>query len=306
MATSLGWRLWVAHGALHGVAMIPAARPLVVLWDTPRRAYVFDAHRAELLADLTIPPPPPGAPPSDAWDTFLNALRTPGGDWLPHVQAETWEVHTSHDGRLRLLQQGDHDLTAQIEGEFVRLPRDGEAPLRVAALDRDLGTAAALDAQGRLHIYQQAVYVGAFPLALEDGPALLALADAAGSVLVGSGVALRLVDLAGRVQTQATLPAPVVACSIAPNGAWIAAVTASGLHIFDAGLLPVRHAALSDLLARLDPFDAPTADAELDGAEASRAVAVAPDGTLAFAVGGVVGVTYLDALEALPQPQALL
>lgn len=306
MAASLGWRLWVAHGPLHGVAMIPGARLLVILWDTPRRAYAFDAHRAEFLADLKIPAVPPGMPPSDAWGAFLRALRGPGRTWLPHVRAGMWGVHTSHDGRFRLLHYGEHDLITQIEGEFTRLPRDGEASLRAAALDRDLGTIAALDTQARLHVFQQVVYVGAFPLAVENGPALLSLADAAGSILVGSGAALRLVDLAGRVLAQARLPAPVVACSIAPNGAWIAAVTASGLHIYDAGLLPVRHAALPELLNRLDPFDAPSADAEPEGAGMSRAVAVASDGTLAFAVGGVVGVTYLDALEALPQPQPLL
>lgn len=307
MAGSIGWRVWLGNMPLHAVHLLACDPLLVAVWRSSREVYFFGAHDADYLGKRSIPAPPAENPAHAAWRDFLAGLRAPDGAWLPVVTAGAWHIHTSHDGRLRVLHTRQ-DLLIEIDGEMVPLAREGDDPLAAVALDRELGTVAVLDARSHLQFFQQALAMGVHTL---DGPVaadgcFLALPDAPGAALVADAAQLRLIDTSGQVQQRLTLGAPLSAAAVAPDGSLIVIAEGASMRVLDAALVPLWQASGPELLAALDPVDDDTAAAPVDPAAPVRAAAVAVDGTVAYAVGGTLGVTVVEALEPLPQPRPLL
>ena len=307
MADSIGWRIWLGDMPLGAVHLLACDPPLVAVWGSPREAYFFGAYDADYLGKLTVPAPPADAPHTANWRDFLDGLRAPDGTWLPVVKAGAWQIHTSYDGRFRVLHT-DRDLLVEIDGDITPLERESDEPLAAVALDRELGTVAALDGHSRLQFFQQALAMGTYTLDGADAASgcLLTLPDAPDAALVVAGVQALLIDTAGQIRQQTRARSPLTAVDIAPDASLVATAESASLRILDGRLVPLWQAAVPDLLDALDPLDDDTAAISTNPAVPVRSVAILAEGTIGFVAGGMLGIPIAGAFEPLPQPRPLL
>ncbi len=307
MTGPLGWRIWLGNVPVHAVEFLGHDPIVVAAWASPREVYFFGAHDAEYLGKLLIPPSPVEDPAHAAWRGFLAGLRAPDGSWLSRVSAGAWQIHTSYDGRFRVLHT-TQDLLIEIDGEIVPLARDGDDPLVAVVLDRELGTVVALDSRSHLQFFQQMLPMGSYPLdtTIAAGGCFLVLPDAADAVLVAAAADLLLMETSGHVQHRLALGGPLSAAAAAPFGSLIIVAEGTSMRVLNAALVPQWQASGSELLAALVAIDDETATRLLDPGMPVQTAAVAADGTIAFAVGGTLGVTVVDAFKPLPEPMPLL
>ena len=135
-------------------------------------------------------------------------------------------VLSSYDGRLHAIQTGEHTVTLIIDGEHVDLLRDYAAGVLATDLDRELGTVGVLTGDGALHVFQQHVRVGAYPLGLAlDGccPTVF-LPDGSGTVIVSDEGRVRIFDTVGRGLAEAICPEGLWGQAGAPAGVWVVRV----------------------------------------------------------------------------------
>ena len=127
------------------------------------------------------------------------------------------------------------------------------------------------------------------------------LPDGSGTVCLADSASLRVLDLGGTVQQTAALATPAGVVCWMPDGAWV--VTGEPeqgmIRLYDAQLTLARQGSAERLLDRANLVQLfvmmPAPGAQL------TAIALANDGTLAFALGGLLCVT--QAAELVPQPQ---
>ncbi|NLX08900.1 MAG: hypothetical protein GXY36_04535 [Chloroflexi bacterium] len=298
-----GWLLDLADRAIHAIQLLDGDPPQVAVWTDRHVVSFYDQVAGTFCGSLSTAWAAEAEPEQAARRAFLETLRAPNGAYLPVVDTGRAVIHTSRDGRLHLLQYDERRLVLEMDGYRGVLARDGAAPLVATALDRELGTVAALSADGQLHIYQQHVYVGAFPVEvrLDGSPVHLFLPDGSGTVCLADSASLRVLDLGGTVQQTAALATPAGVVCWMPDGAWV--VTGEPeqgmIRLYDAQLTLARQGSAERLLDRANLVQLfvmmPDPGAQL------TAIALANDGTLAFALGGLLCVT--QAAELVPQPQ---
>lgn len=301
------WRLDVCDHAVHGVHLVGGDPPLIAVWLTARSVQFYDVHHGALYGTLNVMPAPDGDPGSGPWRSFVNTLRAPNGSFLPVVEAGHAAVHTSRDGRVHLFHRRDGGLTLGIDGDLFVLEHGGD-PIVAAALDRELATVGGWGADNRLHVFQQHVYLGAYDIdAPSDGAVpLVLLPDAAGIVIIVLAGTLLACDTAGQVQARQHLPFATGAASCSPDGGLIALVDRGQgmIRVYDAGLqLTHQHPAL-DVVEKAAPLQLLVGLPALDAVP--EALRIDDDGTLVFAVDGIVCRTHVNALTPLPQPRSLL
>ncbi|WP_162910093.1 hypothetical protein [Aggregatilinea lenta] len=307
MTGAIGWRVWLSGAPLYAVDLLAHDPLIIAAWTSPRDVFFFGAYDAEYLGQLTIPAAPASDPAHGSWRDFLDGLRAPDGTWLPVVPAGMWRVLTSHDGQMRVI-HSRQDILIEIDGDIIPLARDGDESLAAVALDRELGTVAALDGRSHVQFFQQALAMGAFPLdgKLPADGCFLALPDASDAALVvGAGQAL-LVDTSGQIHHRLALGASPSAMAAASSGGLVLVAEGASLRVMSAELTPLRQASGPSLLAVLDPLDDETAGAPIDSSLPVCVAAAAADGVIAFGLGGTLGVTAIEALNLLPQPRPLL
>ncbi|MBN1201157.1 MAG: hypothetical protein JXJ20_04810 [Anaerolineae bacterium] len=303
----MGWRLHLSDQPIQAVQLLGGDPRQIAVWPSAHEVCFYAESNGALYTCLRVSPPIASSFNSETWRAFVETLRAPNGVYLPVVDTGSLVIHTSKDGRLRLYQGYDGRLTLDMDGHQTRLEHRTDTPLAAVALDRELGTIGALGTDGVLHIYQQHMAIGAYPVA-EDGdltaPVLL-LPDVADQIVVADAARIQALDLNG--QLQHTLPASstvgAVACS--PDGSWIIAADRDTgmIRLYDAQLTLLRQRAARDLLAEAEPvqlFAALPAPGMAPGA-----LDVADDGTLLFSLGGMLCLTHVNELTKLPRPRAL-
>jgi hypothetical protein len=302
----VNWHLELSHRPLFAVQLLDGEPVQVAAWVSTRKVHFYAAENGAFYGDLSVAEPANRDMQSEAWRAFLETLRAPNGAYLPVVDTGQRVIHTSADGRLRVYREPDDRLLLDVDGRQTALVREGNAPLVAVGLDRDLGTLGALSADGLLHIYQQHVYVGAFAVEVQlDGaiPKVL-LPGATGTVVVIDTAAIQTMDMGGQVQRRLAAPAAVESVACSPDGSQIVVGDREQgiMRLYDVELTLMRQRATLDVLARTAQLQ--LFDALLPPDGTPETVDVANDGTLAFALTGILCLTHIDELTALPQPRA--
>jgi hypothetical protein len=297
-----GWRLDLSDDPLAAVQVLDGNPVQIGAAADPHTMQFYaaatGAHYGTLHTDTQL------QPEDSAWQSFLETLRAPNGAYLPVADTGQYRVYSTYDGRLHLCWRRGGSLLVDMDGQRTTLPRNGDAPVVAAGLDREFGMVAVLDDAGRLHIYQQSVYVGAFALdPRPHGHPAVMLPDAAGLVLVADANWLQVVGAGGDLQRKLALPAAFGRATCSPDGSQIVISDHTTLHVYTAELTLVRQGALLEVLERAQPVQLlgglPLPDVP------PEVIAVGNDGTLVFAVTGVLCVSHVDTLPALPQPRPL-
>ncbi len=306
----MNWRVHLSNRSIHGMQLLAGQPVLVAVWTDRNRVRFFDAANGAPLVDvLEVVTPPIFEPEGEAWRVFLAGLKAPNCAFLPLVETDNATVLTSTDGRLRVLwARHDHHLLVEVDGCWRSCQRVGDAPLVAVGLDREMGTVAALSADGLLHFYQQQVFVGSFPVAIDPDtvrPVVLVL-EAGGAAVVVDRTSLQVVTMAGQVEIRQAVPWRIGPAACAPDGRWIVVADREQalLRVYDAGLQLVRQDAAHRLLRRAAQTQLlaamPAPDAIL------HTLDVGQDGSLVLALGGTVCRTHIGELVAVPQPRTLL
>jgi hypothetical protein len=177
--------------------------------------------------------------------------------------------------------------------------------LVTAALDRELGTVALLAADKTLHVYQQHIYLGSYPVEIKHGSAapVLLLPDGGDLVFLIDAERIQTLDLNGTCLAECRSGVAVDCAASAPSGAGLVTAHSGTLRVFDAALQLVRQEGVQSILDNSAPVQ--LLAAEPDQPAVFQALDVASDGTLAFVWGGVLCLAHAGDLTLLPQPRQL-
>jgi len=303
----VGWLLELDTQRVRDLALVGGDPPLIALHTAEETLLYYAIDSGALYGRETLP----RFDPHDLLDgrrpAPFDALRAPNQAPLPRAQVGTATVLSSHDGRLHAIQRGEHTVALLIDGEHVDLLRDHAAGVLAMGLDRELGTVGVLTGDGALHVFQQHVPVGVYPLdlALHGCCPTISLPDGSGMLIVSDEGRTRIFDTAGRVLEQAICPAELCLAAVAPAGEWVVRYGGARgvVRVHDAHLTAVRQGAGDDLRAAsrlVQLFETE----DVSGENIDRLV-VADDGTLAFVQGRSLCCAHLSSLPPLPLEQPL-
>lgn len=300
----MNWRLRLSEHPVKSLQIIPGDPALVAVWTVADRVQCFDLSTGASYDPLPIVPPRDLFLDGEAWRSFLETLRAPNGAYLPVVDLGYMVIYTSYDGRLRVYWGRGDRLVLDVDGRHTLLPQPGGVPLAAVALDRELGTVAALSTDAVLHFYQQCVFVGAYPVVFGGGsPPVVLLPDAADVAFLVDETGLQAIDMMGRVVHNQHLPlhGGMVGCS--PDGDRLVVAEQGTLRVYNSELRLIRQGNAYDLVTRATPLqlfdELPSSDSGVQG------TAIADDGTLIITLDGIVCRTQISEFSPLPQPRTL-
>jgi hypothetical protein len=304
-----GWWLKLADQPIRAVQLLAGDPVQVAAWLSSERVHFYAAHTGAFYESRRVTVPVPVDVREGRWQRFVDFMRAPNGARLPVYDVDHTQIHTSYDGRLRLYALQDAGLMLDVDRRLIALALAGEANVISLGLDREFGSIAALTDDGRLHIYQQQVYVGAFGIENEwadELPFGVFLPDSAGVVVLVGETQIQIWDMAGRALHRLAAPAPIGAAACSPDGERI--VTGDRdqavIRVYNGQLVPLRQGSAPDVLDRAVPVQLlaalPPNSARLD------ALAVMDDDLLVFALDGTLCQTSLREFDRLPQPRTLL
>jgi hypothetical protein len=303
----MAWRVHLTNQAIQNLHILPGKKSLLAAWTQRDRATYFDLETGIEIGEHQHKAV---SRQSDKWAEFIATLVAPNGAYLPLVRTAQATLFTTDDGKLRLYWMTGDELLLELDGKEVKLELKAKANLVALGLDRLMGAIAALDAKGKLHIFQQHISVGSFDLKLnldEDSQSSLAIANGGSAIFVSDGREIVLTDTSGKVKKRQPVHYFIGRMVCSPDGKRL--VTSDPetgvIRIYTGDELQPTHqrhaldllqdAAQLQLIADLPPFNA-----------APGALAIDDKGNLAFNISGVVCATTLKQLDALPRPQPLL
>lgn len=306
----MAWRLHLANQAVRSIAILPAQKPLLAAWLRADRVALFDLKTGTPQDDLTFFAAPTAGRDSAAWGAFIAGLRAPNGAFFPTVELDGLTAHLSDDGRLRLYDLGNGALALDNDGVEIALDTGDAHSFPALVLDRLFGASAALDETGKLHIYRQHIRIGAFDIGLSPQPEMgvhLAMVRGGGTIYASDGASIVMVDSGGQVRKRLETHYNIRRLSCSPDGAYVATIDFDNgvLRVYNGADLTPTHqrfaidlvadATQVQLLADLPPtFVAPST------------LACDDSGRVAFSMAGVVCVSHLARMDALPRPRPLL
>jgi hypothetical protein len=303
------WRVHLTNQAIQRLDLLPGKKQsLLVAWSQRDRATYFQLsdgveigeHQHQAVARA-----------SDKWAEFVGGLVAPNGTHLPVIRTASFTLYSTVDGRARLFDQGGKELRWEADGNETALEvKGGALPFRALAFDPVMGVTAGLDEKGKLHLYQQQIRVGAFDLKLkptDEDPALLVISEGASSVVAAVHTELVLADSGGKVVKRLSVHYPVGRLACSPNGKLLATGDSETgvIRIYELpDLLPTHQRHAVDLIHRATPTQL-IAELPPQGA-APGALVISNKGEVAFTLYGMLCLSTLKQMDALPRPQPLL
>ena len=301
------WRVHLTNQAIQSLHILPGKQTLLAAWTQRDRATYFDLETGIEIGEHQHKAV---SRQSDKWAEFIASLVAPNGAYLPFVRTAQAALFTTNDGKLRLYWMTGDEFLLELDGKEIKLELKAKANIIALGLDRLLGAIAALDAKGKLHIFQQNISVGSFDLKLnldEDSQSSLAIANGGSAIFISDGREIVLTDTSGKVKKRQSVHYFIGRMVCSPDGKRL--VTSDPetgvIRVYTGDDLQPTHqrhaldllqdAAQLQLIADLPPFNA-----------APGALAIDDKGNIAFNISGVVCATTLKQLAALPRPQPLL
>jgi WD40 repeat protein len=303
----MAWRVHLSNQAIMNLHILSGKEPLLVAWTQRDRATYFALDTGQEMGEHKHTAV---GRQSDRWADFLASLNTPAGTPLPLIRTAQFTLLTTEDGKLRLYRMASGDLLLELDGQEVKLELNLKSELVALALDRVMGVIAVLDGKGKLHLAQQNISVGAFDLKLtlgEDAQPAIAIANGGSAIFITDGHDLLLADTSGKVKKRLGVHYLVRRIACSPNGKYLVTsdLETGVIRVYDGEDLTPSHqrhaidllqdAAQLQLLADLPPVSA-----------APSALVIDDKGNVAFSISGVVCLTTLKELDALPRPTPLL
>jgi hypothetical protein len=235
----------------------------------------------------------------------LEALKAPNGEYLPFVELNASHLYVSNDGKLRLIHDLNAGLTLEIDDQSIPLDTGKKQIVTQAALDRDLGSIVAVTTECVLYLFQQQTLVSTIPIPGETVLQVFVTVGG-GQIVVVDAVSIKQIDATGKILRQQDVHYTLGPTAMSPDGNWFLAGDADHqlIRLYNHDLIPVRQRHAIDLLSdahQLQLFaDRP------EGAAPLVSLDITSDGTLAFAMAGVICTAHIDLMTELPQPRLLL
>lgn len=305
----MGWRLHLTNQVIHHLDILPGKQPLLGAWAQPNRVFYFDLETGTEMGETTLMDVYGGDRQAERWREFVHSLVAPNRAYLPVVRTSQATIFTTDDGQMRLYQIGPFSLFLEMEGNEVTLDTGDVVNWLEIAFDRFMGVIAALDEHKKLHLYQQNIPIGVFDLGLGAASELrpmIAVSHAGASIYVCDGEQIVVTDSSGVVHKRLNTHYFVGRMGCSPDGHLLVTsdMESGVIRIYDNSLTPTHQRHAIDMLAESTQIqliaDFPPASIALS------ALAIDNQGVIVFAMSGVVCVTSLEKMDALPRPQPLL
>ncbi len=235
----------------------------------------------------------------------LAQLKARNGDYLPFVELNASHLYVSEDGQLRLIHDLNAGLTLETDGESYSLDVGRDVAVQKTALDRELGSIVALTDDHKVHIFQQQIRMNIIEPELESILFLFMTDGGTKLILIGANKLISF-DTSGDQLRSHDVHYNIGTAALSPDGQWLLIGDADHqlIRLYNKDLIPVRQQHAIDLLSQARPLqlfiETPSTEAPL------VALDIADDGTLAFALAGVIGTSHIDMMTELPQQRLLL
>lgn len=335
----MAWRAQLSDRPIRQLAILSTKPGVLAAWTQSDRLVFLDLSSGVKVDDLTLIPPPNLPPPpllplpslitvapspanekSDlsvmdfdlSNSTFtgmkwVEQMKAPNGDFLPMIRVQGTAVYPSADGSFWVRGTEPSGWFFETNTESKRLEMDAGTRIVSFAFDRKEGVSAALDSQGRLHLYRKAVRVGGFdtPLQIEDDlqPAA-SISEGGDHCFLTDGARIAIFDLNGNLQKTIELHFSLGAFGVSPDGKTIVVgdLDAGVLRVYGGrNWVPTYQRFAVDVLA-----EAKRAQLMGTGTTSGAAlgpIAVGAKGALAFAIAGTVCVTTIARLKPPAPPK---
>ncbi len=301
----MAWRVHLANSAIHMIEVFVGARPMLAAWASPRHVNLFDLNDGAPLHEATLPPLPALQAPQELWERYQEeTLRLPNGEHITRVQIANRTLLLTRDGAQRLHWDGAASLVLMDDKEAVALETASVSRWLAVDFDRDLGFTAALADDGRLHFYELNVFKGSYDLGLqpEDDRRCHVQIRRGQHIHATDGRTLVAVGANGTVKKRLALHYRVALMASSPDGQQLALVDYEDgiIRLYRGADLLLTHQKFAiDLVAEAAPRQLLEDLPPLMTAVSS--LALANQGVVAFAMGGVLCCTHQDAMTALPR-----
>ncbi len=306
----MAWRVHLSDDAIFRLDILHGSPDVLCAWVSSDEATFFDMASGASLGTFFVPRPLGIVRGTDDWADYLEALCAPNGARLPYVRTPELAIHQTDDGQTRLYEDGhglfvaDGTRTNGQEQEYAL----GTAEKSIVAVQmaRETGNIAALDERGKLYLYEQQYLINEHELGLMPQENLLpdVVIDHIGdSVFASDGKHLlrTTADGTARQWLFRYMPYPIGKIACSPSGVYYATTDPETgiIRVYSGARLDFTHQKFAvDLFASAKQVqliaDVPTQRLGVS------ALAITDDGTLAFALEGIVTVAHIQAMEKMP------
>jgi hypothetical protein len=299
------WQLHLASHPIRHVHLILGRIPQIAVSDTRRKVRFYDLGTGAHYSDLSIDPDLLDNDIPEERRQNLEALKAPNGEYLPFVELNASHLYVSHDGKLRLIHDLNAGLTLEIDDQSIPLDTGKKQIVTHVALDRELGSIAAVTTDQILLVFQQQTLVSTIPLPGEPLVQVFVTVGG-GQIVTVDAHSIKQMDTSGRILRQQAIHYTLGPTAMSPDGNWFLAGDADHqlIRLYNRDLIPVRQRHAIDLLSQAHQLQL-FADRP-EGAAPLVSLDITDDGTLAFAMAGVVCTAHIDLMTELPQPRLLL
>lgn len=285
---------------------------MLAVWTKNNRVEFYDMETGALHGDRTITSAPDDNDYlSEPWQTFLSGLKdVKEKSYLPIINTNQATIYTTEDGKLHLFREDYNMLQMLTDGHLYELDTTTVDSFVAIDLDLALGIVVALDSTGKLYIYQQNIFVGAFDIGLNMDMFLrsaVIISNGGGTIFVTDGKQIVMTNSSGEVLHRITVHYNIRQIACSPSGGMV--VTSDNeaglIRVYSGSDLTPTHQRFAvdliagakevQLLADLPPITV-----------AISALVAGNRGAIGFAMSGVICMTDVSYLTKLPRPQSLL
>ncbi len=307
----MNWRIHLTNQAIRELHILAGKPRMLAVWTQDNRVEFYDLETGALYGDRVIVDEPDNTEYlSETWQTFLTGLMdVKQKSYLPIVSTSQATIYTTDDGKLHLFREDYNTLQMLTDGHLYTLDTSTVESFAAIDLDLALGIVAALDSTGKLYIYQQNIFVGAFDIGLEMDMfrrSTVVISNGGGTIFVTDGNQIVMTDISGEVLNRTSVHYNIRQMACSPGGGMI--VTSDNeaglIRIYSGSDLTHTHQRFAvdliagaqqvQLLADLPPITV-----------AISALVAGSRGAIGFAMSGVICMTDVSYLTKLPRPQSL-
>jgi hypothetical protein len=312
----MSWRVHITEGSIRRLDILSGKPSLLAVWLSGSQVLSIDLQSGAQKHARTLDLPDARERGTESgWRAFADSLYAANHVHFPYVRVRNGAIFQTKTGDRRLIHTGGAELFLETNGVEMALnqpaPDDADAPPFVAmAMDRSTGAMiAALDTTARLTLYREHTRIGTYPVPLtitDDTRPIMLPGRAGAGVFLTDGRQLLAVDMAGKVRYQTALHFTVGAMGCSSDGKRLALtdLDANIIRVYNtAGLIPTHQRFAVDLLAearRVQNTSLPEA-----GRAALGAIAINSKGVVAFSLAGMLCVTSITHLSAIPRPSSV-
>ena len=304
----MSWRIHINDRTIFRLQIISGdSERILLVWYQDAVDYYHVEKGAFYYTQRVVVSPEPLQ--GEGWEAYLDSLRAPNGLPLPYVRTPNAMLYLTADGEQIVVEDG-LGLQVLVKNKLLPFPQIHTEMLALC-VDYESGIIAVLGENAHLYLFQETALLGEYnlPVPLRRGilPDVF-MSENAQHVFICDGNQLLVYNRAGELRIHHSFSYTVgkVACS--PDGEMLICSDAQTgvLRVYVGGQafrFSYQKFAI-DLYAKARQLQllasSPTS------LTAVNALTIENDGTFAFSMGGVVVMTHLDHMDAIPSPLGLI